>query len=141
MWSLNEASIALGNLNFEGFIDGNNNYYFAERTLTYGILDFGVVGANQTRKISLTVNNITAPVIVESIVANVPGSVNDEVKVTLFRGAEQIAYQLFNKEEMPYKHPPLILTPDLSVEVQPTKEASIFIYVRPVHILFRAIPS
>ncbi len=142
MYQLEKVPILLGELDFEGYKNTETNkHYFAERVAQVGILDFGYIEANQTKKISLSANNIVAPVLVDSIVVTAPGTTGDEVELKVYRNGQQIAFQRFSNGQMPMDHPTLILTPDLEVEVIPKYNSAVFIYVKPVNILFRATPS
>ena len=142
MFGLEKLSVLLGNASFTAFKNTlTNEYLFAERVKQLGVLDFGFVQANQTSRISLAANQITSLVCVESIIVTAPGTTGDEVTVKVFRNGQQIAYQRFSNNDMPLKHPPLVLTPDLEVEVQPKYDSAVFIYVSPVDLIFRATPS
>lgn len=141
MWNLTPTNIALGDKNFEGFIDNNGKHYFAERIPIYGILDFGFVQSNTNKLISLAANNITSPIILESIIATAPGQAGDQVEVHLYRNGQPLAFQIFGNDEIPLDHPCTVLTPDIEVEVKPKYDCTIFMYFKPVHLLFRAIPT
>lgn len=142
MWNLEKISVNLGENEFLAFKDTNTNqHYFGERIPVYGILDFGFLQASATATISLANNGITVPVILDSLAVTAPGTTGDEVTVDLIRDRAIIATQVFKNDEMPFSHPTIVLTPDLTVRVQPRYDCAVYMYVKPVHILFRATPS
>lgn len=142
MYELESVSILLGEKEFAGYKNTEiNQYYFAERVAQFGVLDFGYIEAGQSKKISLAANNISSPILVDSIVVTAPGTTGDEVEFKIYRNGQPIAHQKFSNIEMPLNHPSLILTPDLEIEVIPKYDSAVFIYVKPVDILFRATPT
>lgn len=142
MWNLESISIPLGSKNFQGFRDPNQDlYYSAERVALYGILDFGFVNRNDTQRISLADNNITTSILLDSIIVTAPGTTGDELQVRLYRDGQQIAKQKFTNNQMPLDHPFTVITPDVEVEVEPRYDSNVYMYFRPVHIIFRAVPN
>ncbi len=141
MYELIKVPILLGDKEFLGYRNiETNQHYFAERVAQFGILDFGYIQAGQSKKIRLE-NFISSPVLIDSIIVTAPGTTGDEVKFNIYRNGQQIAYQRFSNNDMPFNHPSLILTPDLEVEVIPKYSSAVFIYCKPVDILFRATPT
>ncbi len=141
MYELENVSILLGDKEFVGYKNTETDrHYFAERVAQFGILDFGYIQAGQSKKIRLE-NFISSPVLIDSIIVTAPGTTGDEVKFNIYRNGQQIAYQRFSNNDMPFNHPSLILTPDLEVEVIPKYSSAVFIYCKPVDILFRATPT
>ncbi len=141
MYELETVSILLGDKEFTGYKNTETNqYYFAERVAQFGVLDFGYVQAGQSQKIRLA-DFISSPILVDSIVVTSPGTTGDEVQFKIYRNGQQIAHQKFSNNDMPFNHPSLILTPDLEVEVIPKYSSAVFIYCKPVNIIFRATPN
>ena len=141
MYKLENVSILLGDKEFTGYKNiETNQHYFGERIAQFGILDFGYINGGQSKKIRLA-DFISSPILVDSIVVTAPGTTGDEVKFSIYRQGQQIAHQRFSNNDMPLDHPSLILTPDLEVEVIPKYNSAVFIYCKPVDIIFRATPT
>ena len=141
MYQLENVSILLGDREFTGYKNTETNqHYFAERVAQFNVLDFGYINGGQSKKIRLE-NFISSPVLIDSIIVTAPGTTGDEVKFNIYRNGQQIAYQRFSNNDMPFAHPSLILTPDLEVEVIPKYSSAVFIYCKPVDIIFRATPN
>ena len=140
MYELETVSILLGDREFVGYRNiETNQHYLAERVAQFGVLDFGYVQAGQSKKIRLS-DFISSPILVDSIVATNPKTTGDEIQFKIYRQGQQIAHQKFSNNDMPFNHPSLILTPDLEVEVIPKYNSAVFIYCKPVDIIFRATP-
>ncbi len=141
MYQLETVSILLGDKEFVGYKNiETDRYYFAERVAQFGVLDFGYIQAGQSKKIQLS-SFISSPILVDSIVATNPKTTGDEVQFKIYRQGQQIGHQKFSNNDMPFNHPSLILTPDLEVEVKPKYSSAVFIYCKPVDIIFRATPN
>lgn len=142
MWNLEQTVATLNNQEFLAFKDVDTNlHYFGERVPVYGILDFGFINADNTETINLANNGITVSVILDSICVTAPGTTGDEVAVDLIRDRSVIATQVFKNNQMPFDHPTIILTPDLTIRVKPKYDCAVYMYVKPVHVLFRAVPN
>ena len=73
-------------------------------------------------------------------------TVLDEINFFLYRKVNDelipIGFQRFNSSDMPLNYPDGIVTPDMVIGVEPTRtDATIVVYVKPVKILFEAVPN
>lgn len=120
--------------------------YFADRVAIDGILNYGLVPRNEEVVINLADNGINTPLLIDRVVALAGNSLADELIFTLYRAEAgrltPIGKQRFSRGQMPVDYPDGIITPDMALGVKPTgADATIAVYVKPVKILFTAVPN
>ncbi len=142
-----DSPVVLDGNDFDAVKDSaNDKHYFIERIRADGILDFGLVPRNTEVQISLADNNINTPIIVDRVVAFTEGTSSDEIRFIVYRNVNgtlvELGTQRFSNGQMPLDYPDGIIYPDLVLGVKPTRsDATIVVYVKPVKILFRAVPN
>lgn len=146
-FELEDSPVVLDGKEFAAFVETNTGkHYFAERIAVDGILNYGFVRKNEEVLISLADNNINTPLIVDRIVAFAENTTADEIYFTLYesRGGtlHKVATQRFLPSEMPLDYPDGIIMPNHILGVKPSRSnATILVYVKPVKVLFEAVPS
>ena len=146
-FELKPTSVVLDGVDFAASVETTQDkYYFDARIDVKGILNYGTVAKDKEVKIDLAANGISAPIIIDSIVALAQNSTADEIIFFLYRkigGREiRVGVQRFSNGEMPVDFPDGIITPDMVLGVMPTStDATIVVYVKPVKILFEAVPN
>ena len=145
-FGLEKASVVLDGVDFAASKETNSNeHYFDARVDVKGILNFGYISKGEELRIDLEANNITAPIIIDSIVALAKDSTADEIVFNLYQKVNdelvKVGKQRFSNGQMPVDFPDGIITPDMVLGVTPTKtDATIVVYVKPVKVLFEAFP-
>ena len=146
-FELVDNSVVLDGNDFDAVKDTvTNNHYFIERIRADGILNFGLVPKNTEVQISLADNNIKTPIIIDRVVAFTEGNSSDEIRFIVYRNVNgtlvELGTQRFSNGQMPLDYPDGIIYPDMVLGVKPTRsDANIVVYVKPVKILFEAVPN
>ncbi len=144
-FGLQPIALPYGNTDFQAYLNtANNQAYFADRIAEYGVLEFGALAANQTKKLDLGAKGLTSPIILRSLYVFSSSTTNDEIKeFVIYRknangNLSRFATQRFSNNEMPYQFPNGgILFPFNVIEVKPRYNTeNILAYVQPVNILF-----
>lgn len=142
-----DSSIVLDDKEFDALEETNTGkHYFTERISIDGILNYGLVQQNEEKLISLADNNINTPLIVDRIVAFAENTTADEIYFNLYELQDgtlhKVATQRFLPLEMPLDYPDGIIMPNHILGVKPSRSnATIIVYVKPVKVLFEAVPS
>lgn len=146
-FKLTDTSVVLDGNDFDALAEATTGkHYFAERIGVDGIFDYGLVTKGNEVQISLADNGINTPLIIDRVVALADNGTADEVIFTLYRkverGLQEIGKQRFFNAEMPVDYPDGIIFPDMVLGVMPIRaNAIIAVYVKPVKILFTAVPN
>ncbi len=146
-FELVDNSVILDGNDFDAVKDSaNGKHYFVERIRADGILNFGLVPKGHEVQISLADNNINTPIIVDRVVAFTEGASSDEIRFIVYKNVNgqlvEVGTQRFSNGQMPLNYPDGIITPDMVLGVKPTRSnANIVVYVKPVKILFEAVPN
>lgn len=146
-FKLDDSPVVLDGNSFDGLKESEGNlHYFAARIDVDGILNFGLVPKGTEVRISLAENDINCSLIVDRIVSLTSSHSTDEIDFILYRNVDdnlvKLGTERFKKAEMPLNYPDGIITPDMVLGVKPLKaDATVVIYVKPVKILFEAVPN
>jgi len=144
-FGLQPIPLLYGDTNFQAYLNSaTDRAYFADRVAEYGILEFGAINANQTKRLDLGAKGLTSPIILRSLYAFSSVTTNDEIREFIIYRKDangnltQFATQFFSNNEMPYQFPNGgILFPFNVIEVKPRYDTeNILAYVQPVNILF-----
>ncbi len=142
-----DSPVLLDGNDFDAVKDSaNEKHYFIERIRADGILNFGLVPKGTEVQISLADNNIKSPIIIDRVVAFTEGNSSDEIRFIIYRNENgtlvEVGTQRFSNGQMPLNYPDGIITPDMVLGVKPTRsDATIVVYVKPVKVLFEAVPN
>ena len=145
VYGLQPISLSYGDTDFQAYLNTVTlQGYFAGRVPEYGILEFGSIAANQSKRLDLGANNLTSPIILRSLYVFTSSTTGDEIKEFIIYQKDEngnltrIAKQRFNNKEIPYQFPDgAILFPFNVIEVTPKyKTDNIIAYVQPVNVLF-----
>lgn len=121
----------------KGTTPADDRYFFGSRIPSYGIINFGAMGANTTKQFKPLSKGINSDIALESLyLFSLDGS-KGEVTFRLFDGTVKIAEWIFGITQLPYQFPKgAIINPNLTLEVQPKFAISqCLIYWQPVHTL------
>ena len=141
------SPVVLDGNDFDAVKDNESGmHYFSARIRIDGILNFGLVPRNTEVQISLADNNINTPIIVDRVVAFTEGASSDEIRFIVYKNVNgqlvEVGTQRFSNGQMPLDYPDGIIYPDMVLGVKPTRSnANIVVYVKPVKILFEAVPN
>lgn len=127
----------------KAYKDQENNHYLANRIPNIGILSFGTVISNQTKRLDLSSKGILTPVILRSVYAFSGSTTNDEILFNILEKdssgtLQKIATQKFDNHAMPYQFKyGATITPNMVIEVKPRYNVdNLVVYVEPVNIMF-----
>ncbi len=146
-FELVDSPVVLDGNDFDAVKDTETDkHYFLERIKADGVLNFGLCFRGIEVQISLADNNINTPLIVDRVVAFTEEMSSDEIHFTVYRNVNgtlvELGTQRFSNGQMPLNYPDGILTPDMVLGVKPTRsDATIIVYVKPVKVLFEAVPN
>ncbi len=120
-----------------GETDAADRYLFAERIASYGIINFNQMSAKDPKRIKLSDQGITSPILLRSAYAFNYSATSDEIRFRLFSDNQKLAEMKLDYKTMPYQFPDgAILEPDLELEVEPRYNVlRLLIYWQPVHVL------
>ena len=123
--------------NLKGATANDDRYLFGQRIKSYGILNFGAMSGNSSKRAILSNLGITSPILIRSAYAFSQNTWNDEIKFRLFDGNTQLTELTILNTEMPYQFPDgAIIDPSLSIEVFTNQATTqMLIYWQPVHVL------
>ena len=123
-----------------------NKRSFVERVPEIGIIVFGNISSNQSKKVSLAEVGINNPIMFRSIYAFSPQTTNDEILFNIYirldNGSDfKVAQQRYQNGDMPLQFPyGIVLFPNNVLEVQPRQDVeNIRIYCSPVRVLFETV--
>lgn len=144
-YGLNPVALRYGDADFRAYLNTvTNQAYFGSRIPEYGILEFGAVARNETKRLDLGAKGIISPIILRSLYVFSSVTTDDEIKKfeIYIKDANgnltQFAEQRFKDDEMPYQFPNGgILFPFNVIDVTPGVDTdNIIVYVQPVNVLF-----
>ena len=142
-----DSPVVLDGNDFDAVKDTETGmHYFSARIRVDGILDFGLVPRDTEVRISLADNDIKTSIIIDRVVAFTEGAASDEIRFIVYKNVDgtliEIGTQRFSNGQMPLDYPDGIIHPDMVLGVKPTRsDATIVVYVKPVKVLFRAVPN
>lgn len=135
--------------NLGAFKDTQGNHYLSNRVPSIGVLDFGAIAKNDTRKIDLLAEGVQYPLMLRSVYAfSSSGSSNDGMTFNVYiknstDSLVKIATQYYNKNQMPYQFPyGATIFPGMVIEVKPWYAVDkLLVYVEPVNVLLNVEAS
>ncbi len=143
IFQLLESVFSHDNKSVKAYKDQENKHYLANRIPNIGILAFGTIAGNQTKRLDLGAKGIFTPVILRSVYAFSGATTNDEIHFNIFKKdsagvLNKIATQRYDSNQMPYQFRyGATLTPDMVIEVKPRYNVdNLLVYVEPVNVMF-----
>lgn len=147
-YQLDSAKQTFGNQDYlahkiKGATVADDRYLFAQRVEAYGIIDFGAMARNATKRVALSTLGITSQISLKSAYAFGASATTDEIKYRLFSGTTQLMELQLLAAEMPFVFPPgAIVDPTLSIEILATQAFDrVMLFWQPVHVLdYKLVP-
>lgn len=123
--------------NLKGVNAESDRRLFAQRVSSYGIINFGVFTANQTKQFLPSANGITSDIMLRSLYPFTTDASRGETTFRLLQGTTKIAEWLFTGTDVPFAFPDgAIINSSLTLEVKPKYALSqLMLYWQPVHVL------
>ena len=120
-----------------GSSPADDRYFFASRIPSYGVINFNQMSAKEPKRIKLSDQGITSPILLRSAYAFNYSATSDEIRFRLFSENKKVAEMKLDHKQMPFQFPDgAILEPNLELELEPKYNVlRLLIYWQPVHIL------
>jgi len=141
MSGLTKVSEIYGDNNYVAFEDENQQRYLAERIESYGLLQFGAMIRDTTKRIDL--QSLSSPISIKSVYVFSGSTTADQIKFKVYEKNQSgslnlIANQVFNNNDMPFAFPDgAILFSNHVIEVEPRYDVdNIIVYTKIVDVNF-----